>query len=127
MLLTRVIGSLLMMSDKEIKHYYNLSQTINGKGNIGNTPENKGQCVGLAFAWILNLRQSHFYGHAKDLYANAPSSEYTKIKNSQVLTRAGDIIVWNSSMGGGFGHIAVVIGSSKTSDSFTVFEQNNPA
>ena len=29
-------------------------------------------------------------------------------------------------MGGGFGHIAVVIGSSKTSDSFTVFEQNNP-
>ena len=100
---------------------------LNGKGNIGNTPENKGECVGLAFAWILNLGQSHFYGHAKDLYANAPSSEYTKIKNSpDVYPIAGDIPVWDKSVGGGFGHIAVVIGSNKADDSFTVIEQNNP-
>lgn len=100
---------------------------LNGKGNIGNTPENKGQCVGLAFAWILNLGQSHFYGHAKDLYANAPTSEYTKIKNSpNVYPIAGDIPVWDRSAGGGFGHIAVVIGSNKADDSFTVIEQNNP-
>lgn len=100
---------------------------LNGKGNIGNTPENKGQCVGLAFAWILNLNQSHFYGHAKDLYANAPTSEYTKIKNGpNVYPMAGDIPVWDKSVGGGFGHTAVVIGSSKEDDSFTVIEQNNP-
>ena len=100
---------------------------LNGKGNIGNTPENKGQCVGLAFAWILNLGHSHFYGHAKDLYTNAPTSEYTKIKNSpDVYPIAGDIPVWDKSVGGGFGHIAVVIGSNKADDSFTVIEQNNP-
>lgn len=100
---------------------------LNGKGNIGNTPENKGQCVGLAFAWILNLGHSHFYGHAKDLYANAPTSEYTKIKNSpNVYPIAGDIPVWDKSVGGGYGHIAVVIGSNKADDSFTVIEQNNP-
>lgn len=100
---------------------------LNGKGNIGNTPENKGQCVGLAFAWILNLGQSHFYGHAKDLYSNAPTSEYTKIKNSSsVYPQAGDIVVWDKSAGGGYGHIAVVIGSNKADDSFTVIEQNNP-
>lgn len=100
---------------------------LNGKGNIGNTPENKGQCVGLAFAWILNLGQSHFYGHAKDLFTNAPVSEYTKIKNTpDAYPEAGDIIVWNNTMGGGYGHIAIVIGSDKVGDSFTVFEQNNP-
>jgi len=100
---------------------------LNGKGNIGNTPENKGQCVGLAFAWILNLGQSHFYGHAKDLFANAPTSEYTKIKNGpNVYPIAGDIPVWDKSVGGGDGHTAVVIGSNKADDSFTVIEQNNP-
>lgn len=100
---------------------------LNGKGNIGNTPENKGQCVGLAFAWILNLGQSHFYGHAKDLYTNAPSSEYTKIKNApNIYPISGDIMVWDSTVGGGFGHTAPVIGSSKADDSFTVIEQNNP-
>lgn len=99
----------------------------NNKKGVGNTPENKGECVGLAFAWILNLGHSHFYGHAKDLYANAPTSEYTKIKNTaSAYPQAGDVIVWNATAGGGYGHIAVVIGSSKEDDSFTVIEQNNP-
>ena len=110
-----------MKSLTEFIAYYN------NKGDIGNTLENKGQCVGLAFAWLLNLNHSHFYGHAKDLYNNAPDSEYTKIRNtSSAYPIAGDVIIWNSTAGGGHGHVAVVIGSSKEDDSVTVFEQNNP-
>ena len=110
-----------MKSLTEFIAYYN------NKGDIGNTLENKGQCVGLAFAWLLNLNHSHFYGHAKDLYNNAPDSEYTKIRNtSSAYPIAGDVIIWNSTAGGGYGHVAVVIGSSKEDDSVTVFEQNNP-
>lgn len=110
-----------MLSLKEfIKKY-------NGIPNVGNTDANKGECVGLAMLWVENLSLSHIWGHAKDIYNNALSKEYKKIKNSpNVYPLAGDIICWNATTGGGYGHIAVVTESDPKNDTFTVFEQNNP-
>ena len=100
----------------------------NGKTGIGNTPENKGECVGLVVMWILNLGLTHFYGHARDFFTNAPTPQYSKILNSpDVYPKAGDIMVWSSVVGGGYGHVAVVVESDTNADTFTVFEQNNPA
>jgi hypothetical protein len=94
---------------------------------VGTTKDNFGECTGLIHKWRENLGLTIFWGHAKYLYANAPSSEYTKIKNaSGIYPRAGDIIVWTSVMGGGYGHTAIAISSSVKEDSVTVFEQNNP-
>ena len=93
----------------------------------GNTDDNFGQCTGLVNLWIDNLNLQHCWGHAKDIYANAKTSEYEKIENSpNAYPQAGDIVCWNSNMGGGYGHIAIVKSSNKSEDSFTVFEQNNP-
>ena len=93
----------------------------------GNTEVNFGQCTGLANLWIAELKLSHLWGHGKDMYANAKTSEYIKIPNSpNVYPVAGDIICWNGRTGGGYGHIAIVTESNADEDTFTVFEQNNP-
>ena len=98
----------------------------NGKSNIGNTPENKGECVGLVSVWMDTLNIPHVWGHAKDLFNNAPEAYFTKIKNSlDKFVKAGDIVVWNNNMGGGFGHTAIATGKNN-GDAFEVLEQNNP-
>jgi len=55
------------------------------------------------------------------------SENLIKIPNSpNAYPVAGDLMCWDSSMGGGYGHIAIVTESNADEDSFTVFEQNNP-
>lgn len=99
-----------------------------GKKNTGNTPENKGQCVGLIMVYINRLGLSHIWGHAKDIYTNAPVKEWTKTKNTpKVYPKEGDVICWDKTKGGGYGHIALVSSSDPKADTVTVFEQNNPA
>lgn len=96
-----------------------------GKPNTGNTPENKGECVGLIAIWndILNL--PHIWGHAKDLLANADKNFFQLINNSPDNSPlVGDIVVWDETWGNGFGHTGVV--KSATLKTLTVFEQNNP-
>ena len=111
-----------------MKTLYKFIAELNGKTGIGNTDGNKGQCVGLVMVWIDNLGLSHFYGHARDLFANAPVKQWKKIKNTPTgYPISGDIIVFDKTMGGGFGHTGVVIESDEKSDSVTIFEQNNPA
>jgi hypothetical protein len=93
----------------------------------GNTPENYGECVGLASLWIDNLGLRHIWGHARDIFNNASIQEYKKVKNApNLFPDPGDIIIWSGVCGGGFGHIAIVVSSNPSEDSFTVFEQNNP-
>jgi hypothetical protein len=93
----------------------------------GNTNGNFGECVGLTMLWVQNLGLSHIWGNAKDVYKNASTKEWDKISNEpSFYPSAGDVIVWDGTMGLGWGHIAIVTASSKTDDSFTVFEQNNP-
>ena len=93
----------------------------------GTTKENHGQCTGVIHLWRENLGLKVFWGHARDLYKNAPTSDWTKIPNSpKVYPVAGDVMCWDATTGGGWGHVAVVTESNADEDSFTVFEQNNP-
>jgi len=97
----------------------------NGQMNVGNTPENKGQCVGLIQVWLANLLLPHVWGHAKDLLANADKNVYEVIYNTPIgVPKQGDTICWNSNMGAGFGHTAIVVKADV--NTFEVFEQNNP-
>lgn len=108
--------------DTKLKEF--ISQYL-GKTNIGNTPENKGECVGLVMKWAEFLGLPHVWGHAKDLFNNAGAG-YTKIENSDyVFPQAGDIITWDKNMGGGYGHTAVATGKNN-GNKFEVLEQNNP-
>lgn len=98
-----------------------------GIKNVGNTPGNKGQCTGLVMVYIKELQLSHIWGHAKDLFQNALSNQYEKIENApNIYPNEGDIICWNSTTGGGYGHVAIVVSSDPEKDTVEVFEQNNP-
>lgn len=98
----------------------------NGKTNVGNTPENKGECVGLASVWIDVLKGPHVWGNAKDMYQNADPNFFEKIPNSPTgVPQKGDIIIWNGTFNRGPGHVAIATGKGDTK-TFEVFEQNNP-
>lgn len=98
----------------------------NGQMKVGNTPENTGECVGLVSVWIDNLGLPHVWGHARDLINNCDKSKYEVEYNTPTgVPKKGDIIVWSSAMGGGYGHTAISTGSGDTVK-FEVFEQNNP-
>jgi surface antigen len=98
----------------------------NGQTKVGNTPENTGECVGLVAVWIDNLGLPHVWGHARDLINNCDKSAYEVEYNTPTgVPKKGDIIVWSSAMGGGYGHTAISTGTGNV-NTFEVFEQNNP-
>lgn len=94
----------------------------------GNTVENTGECVGLISVWMDTLGIAHEWGDAKDLLDNADTSKFDVIRNiPNDLTQhpnPGDIAVWDSSWGGGFGHTGVVVAADGSW--LDVYEQNNP-
>ena len=98
----------------------------NGQMKVGNTPENTGECVGLVAVWIDNLELPHVWGHARDLINNCDKTKFEVEYNTPTgVPKKGDIIVWSSAMGGGYGHTAISTGSGDIVK-FEVFEQNNP-
>src|SRR5258708_4952118 len=102
-----------------IKQYFDQSQT-------GNTSENKGQCVGLVSVWMDSLDIAHEFGNAKDLLNNADTTIFDVIYNTPIsFPLAGDIMVWGSDWGEGFGHTGVIIAADV--NIFCTFEQNNPS
>lgn len=109
--------------EQKLKDFIN--KWIN-KGGVGNTPENKGQCVGLVCVWVDELGLDHIWGNAKDLWKNYNPNQFDFVLNTaDAYPIAGDIIVWNENMGGGFGHTAIATGKNN-GDAFEVLEQNNP-
>jgi hypothetical protein len=106
-----------------------LQQFINTYTGIlcGDTPENKGECVGLSELWMddLGLNTPHEYGNARDLLANANTNNFDIIYNTPTgFPLPGDIMVWGTSWGGGYGHTGVIV--TADINQFTCFEQNNP-
>ena len=98
----------------------------NGKYNVGNTTENKGECVGLVSVFIDSLNLPHVWGNASDLFANADEKFFEKILNTpDAIPQAGDIIVWNSKFNGTVGHTGIATGTASL-DTFECFEQNDP-
>lgn len=96
-----------------------------GKANAGDTPGNKGQCVGLIELWLDANQHPHIAGNAVDLLGNADSAHYTRVNNSPFnYPPLGAIVCWDSSWGGGYGHCAVVVAATVLQ--LVVFEQNNP-
>lgn len=84
------------------------------------------QCFDLVNKWSTYLGYRPFTG----LYAygiiDQTQGNYTKILNSPTaVPQAGDIIVWNSRYGGGYGHTAIASGIGDT-NSFESFDQNYP-
>lgn len=84
------------------------------------------QCFDLVNRWSTYLSYRPFTG----LYAygiiDQTQDNYTKILNSpSAVPQAGDIIVWNSRYGGGYGHTAIASGIGDT-NFFESFDQNYP-
>lgn len=93
--------------------------------NTGNTPENRGQCVGLVEVWISANKAPHIVGNAVDLLNNADPKSYIRILNNPTnYPFPGDVLCWNASWGSGFGHTAVVVAAN--GNRVGVFEQNDP-
>jgi len=114
--------------EQKLKDFIN--KWIN-KGGVGNTPENKGQCVGLVCVWVDELGLDHIWGNAKDLWKNYNPNQFDFVLNTaDAYPIAGDIVVWNEKMGGGYGHTAIATGvhqtEGKATDWFEAFSQNDP-
>lgn len=101
-----------------------------GTPDIGDTLENKGQCVGLIeiFLDVLNLNTPHLYGNAKDLLTNAPTDKFEVVYNDpnnyDQFPPIGAIMVFGTSYGGGLGHCGIVVRANGYT--FSLFDQNNP-
>ncbi len=98
----------------------------NGQPSVGNTTENKGQCVGLVAVWVDILGLPHIWGNACDLFANADEKFFEKILNTpDAIPQAGDIVIWSSKFNGTVGHTGLATGTGNT-NTFECFEQNDP-
>ena len=103
-----------------------------GMKNVGDTPENIGECVGLIEVYNDEcFRYPHIWGNAKDLLADADPKffdvEYNDITNLTQVPPVGAIMVWDGTWGGGKGHTGILVTAIPNSTVFTSFEQNNPA
>ena len=94
--------------------------------NVGNTPQNLGECVGLSSKWMDTFGIPHVYGHAYQLYNNAPDEYFAKIPNTpDAIVQNGDIVVWSQGYNGTYGHTGIAKGSADVNN-FECFEQNDP-
>jgi hypothetical protein len=96
-----------------------------GRMNVGDTPGNKGQCVGLIEVWVDTLKLPHIWGNAADLLSNADKAMFGRIDNTPTnYPLAGDIVVWGTSWGEGFGHTGVCVTGNVLI--MSIFQQNDP-
>ena len=108
--------------DEKFSEFYN---KYNGIPNVGDTPENQGQCVGLFSVWIdfLGLPY-HEWGNAKDLLTNADPAYLEVIFNTpDNIPQIGDCIVWGTQVGPD-GHVAIF--KEGDVNTFTSFDENWP-
>ena len=95
------------------------------KSNVGNTPENKGQCTGLVNVWANYLKLPHLWGNAKDIPLYADLNKYQRVVNTPTgIPPKGAILIWTGNYNKGFGHTAIV--QSANVNTITVFSQNDP-
>lgn len=83
------------------------------------------QCVDVAKLFNEEVLWVNYgsIGHAKDYFNNLPSTSFEKIRsNGSNRPIRGDIVIWGSSWGRGYGHIAICLAYDDTG--FYVLEQN---
>ncbi len=104
-----------------------------GKPNIGDTPQNVGQCVGLIEVWTDNLGLPHTWGNAIDLLNDADPNSFTivynKIGDATQFPPDGAVVVLGKPYGlladGTYaGHTGISVGSD--GNTLRLFEQNDP-
>jgi surface antigen len=96
-----------------------------GRALVGDTPENKGQCVGLVESWLDANLKAHIWGDAKALLLNADPKVYKVTDNTPLnYPPLGAIVVWDATWGAGYGHCAIVVAANASR--MAVFEQNDP-
>lgn len=92
-----------------------------------------GQCVDLFRFFnkeVLDIPQPRSVVGAGDFWGNYDTDpnlreNFIKIVNTaDFVPIEGDVVVWNKRAGGGYGHIAIVVGSDHTKDYFHSFDQN---
>ena len=93
----------------------------------------RNQCVDLVVAWFMKLGYSQFVltgvTKAYEIFTNTPAivqADFDRIEYTVTNSppRKGDIVVWNSAMGGGFGHTGIATGTGDSSY-FDCFQQND--
>lgn len=86
------------------------------------------QCVDVAKLFneeVLGVNYGSI-GHAKDYFYNLPDTSFDKIRsNGSNRPIRGDIVIWDSSWGRGYGHIAICLAYDDSG--FYVLEQNGGA
>ena len=89
------------------------------QGSVANPQENsfKGQCVSLIQQYLYQVFGKPFkaHGNAKDWATNYPKDYFTKVSTSTKLQK-GDVLVYGSNYGGGYGHIALIDASGNFFD-----------
>ena len=108
------------------------AQKYLGQSNIGTNQYDTGECVGLYNKVVLDVTGILYplkgAQGAKDLITcqNTRPDLFQQIKNNpndpNQIPQVGDWVVWGSTWGGGWGHVACVKTVSR--DSFTSIEQN---
>lgn len=90
------------------------------------------QCMDLAYLWVFCLgfpKETIQNGYAYQVWTNPKpiSREYFDfISNTpDAIPQAGDLVVWNSNVGGGAGHISIATGSGGL-ERFESLDQNWP-
>lgn len=93
----------------------------------------QGQCVDLFRYYcqeVLQIKQPAGVWGAANFWTNFDTDpvlkeHFTKIANTaDFVPKEGDVAVWNFNAGGGYGHIAIVIGKDHTKSYFHSFDQN---
>lgn len=106
-----------------------------GKPGIGNTPENKSECVGLVAKWIEALGLPHVWGNAINLLDNADKSQFIIVSNSPTNSPSeGDVVVLGKPFGQYTDSLGVVryyghtgIATKNCNDAILeLFEANDP-
>ena len=90
------------------------------QGSVANPAPNnkyKGQCVSLIQQYLYKVFGKSFkaYGNAKDWASNYPTKYFTKLSKSTKL-QPGDVLVYGSNYGGGYGHIGLIDDDGKWYD-----------
>ncbi len=105
------------------------------KSGVGNTPENKGECVGLSAVWIEALGLPHVWGNAINLLDNADKSQFIIVSNSPTNSPSeGDVVVLGKPFGQYTDSLGVVhynghtgIATKNCNDAILeLFEANDP-
>lgn len=96
-----------------------IGKYINVDGAYGN------QCVDLIMAYYQYLGVSRVSGHGYQYAYNSLPSGWTRIQNTpSFVPEPGDIVVWTTAIGGGYGHVAIFLYGD--TNSFTSLDQNWP-